>query len=173
VAFHAADSGYGRYTAAWEGARPMEGFRGYAFGMATQPGRAVMDTFAALIVHGVFRRFPQLRVASIENGSFWVPWLFTNFKKAFGQMPDQFGGQDPRETFRRHVFVAPYFEDDARTLANLAGIERVLFGSDFPHAEGLARPLDYVKELDAFSDAEVRRIMYDNPRALTEPRTLD
>ena len=59
VAFHTGDSGYGRYVTPWEGARQMEGFRGHAFGMATLPGRAIMDTFAALIVHGVFARHPN------------------------------------------------------------------------------------------------------------------
>jgi len=168
VAFHAADSGYGRYAAAWEGARQMEGFRGHAFGMSALPGRAVMDTFAALLVHGVFRRHPKLQVASIENGSFWVPWLFTNLKKAFGQMPDAFGHEDPRETFRRHVSVAPYFEDDIPSLVDLIGAERVLYGSDFPHAEGLREPLDFVKELDGLSAADVRAIMRENPRRLVQ-----
>ncbi|HEX5065446.1 MAG TPA: amidohydrolase family protein [Myxococcota bacterium] len=168
VAFHAADSGYGRYAAAWEGARQMEGFRGHAFGMSALPGRAVMDTFAALLVHGVFRRFPKLQVASIENGSFWVPWLFTNLKKAFGQMPDAFGHEDPREVFRRHVSVAPYFEDDIPALVDLIGAERVLYGSDFPHAEGLREPLDFAKELDGLSAADVRAIMRENPRRLVQ-----
>jgi predicted TIM-barrel fold metal-dependent hydrolase len=168
VAFHAADSGYGRYAVSWEGARQMEGFRGHAFGMCALPGRAVMDTFAALLVHGVFRRFPKLQVASIENGSFWVPWLFTNLKKAFGQMPDAFGHEDPRETFRRHVSVAPYFEDDIPALVDLIGAERVLYGSDFPHAEGLREPLDFAKELDGLSAADVRAIMRENPRRLVQ-----
>jgi predicted TIM-barrel fold metal-dependent hydrolase len=166
VAFHAGDSGYGRQVAAWEGPRSMEGFRGHAFGMATLPGRAILDTLAALIVHGVFRRFPKLQVASIENGAFWVPWLFTNLKKAFGQMPDAFGHENPLETFRRHVRVAPYFEDDIPALARQIGVDRVLFGSDFPHAEGLRHPMDFVKELEGLSADEQRAILRDNPRKL-------
>ena len=38
----------------------------------------------------------------------------------------------------------------------------MLFGSDWPHGEGLAEPLDFVKELHDFDDAEVRKIMRDN-----------
>jgi predicted TIM-barrel fold metal-dependent hydrolase len=38
----------------------------------------------------------------------------------------------------------------------------VLFGSDFPHAEGLADPLAFVRDLDGFSEAEVKLIMRDN-----------
>ena len=124
-----------------------------------------MDTMASLIVHGVFARFPGLKVASIENGSFWVPWLFKNFAKSYGQMPGEFS-EDPRETFRRHVWVAPFFEDDARELADLIGVEHVIFGSDFPHAEGLSTPLDYLGELAGFSDEEVRLVMRDNARTM-------
>ena len=169
VAFHAGDSGYGKQVAAWEGPRPMEGFRGgNPFAMATQPGRAILDSMAALLCHGVFDRFPNLRVASVENGSFWVPWLFKNLKKAYGQMPSMFA-KDPAEAFRRHVYVAPYFEDDIRELADLIGVEHVLFGSDFPHAEGLPAPLDFLKELDGFEEADVRAIMRDNQRKLLTP----
>jgi len=41
-------------------------------------------------------------------------------------------------------------------------VERILFGSDWPHGEGLADPAGYVKELDMFTDAEQRKIMRDN-----------
>jgi predicted TIM-barrel fold metal-dependent hydrolase len=47
-------------------------------------------------------------------------------------------------------------------LADLIGVERVLFGSDWPHGEGLAEPIDFVKELHAFDETEVRKIMRDN-----------
>jgi predicted TIM-barrel fold metal-dependent hydrolase len=169
VAFHAGDSGYGRYVAPWESRGQMEGFRGHALGMAMLPGRAIMDALAALLVHGVFARHPNLRVCSIENGSFWVPWLFKNLKKAYGQMRWAFQ-EDPIETFRRQVWVAPYFEDDVAELRDLIGPEHVLFGSDFPHAEGLANPLDFLKELDGFSDDEIRLVMRENPATIATPR---
>ncbi len=169
VALHTGDSGYSTLSR-WEPPADLEAFRGgHSLGMLTQYGRAIMDTLAALIAHGVFQRFPNLRVATIECGSFWVPWLFANMKKTFGQMPRLFA-EDPRETFRRHVWVAPFFEDDVRELARLIGVDHVLFGSDFPHAEGLRRPGDFRAELAGFSEAEVRAIMCDNPRAIATPR---
>ena len=41
-------------------------------------------------------------------------------------------------------------------------------GSDWPHAEGLPEPSDYVKDLDGFNDDEIRMIMHDNARALLD-----
>ena len=37
-----------------------------------------------------------------------------------------------------------------------------MFGSDWPHGEGLAEPTDFVKELDGFSPDEVHQIMRQN-----------
>ena len=44
----------------------------------------------------------------------------------------------------------------------LIGADRILFGSDWPHGEGVAQPLDFAKELGGFDDDAVRRIMHDN-----------
>jgi len=169
VAFHAGDSGYGRYAAAWEGrGERLEAFKGFAFGQVTQAGRAIYDTFAALIIHGVFRRHPRVRVCSIENGAEWVGPLLEKLAKAYGQMPWEFA-EDPVATFKRHVWVAPYYENDIREVADLIGAERVLMGSDFPHAEGLAEPARFVEDLHGFSREEVRLVMHDNGRALVTP----
>jgi predicted TIM-barrel fold metal-dependent hydrolase len=62
-----------------------------------------------------------------------------------------------------------YYEDDIRALADLIGVENVLFGSDFPHAEGLAAPLRFVDDLVGFDARELRLIMRENTRRLIEP----
>jgi predicted TIM-barrel fold metal-dependent hydrolase len=172
VAFHAGDSGYGRYAAAWENRSPyMEAFRGYAFGQVTQAGRAIYDTFASLIIHGLFRRHPRVRVCSIENGSEWVSMLLKKLAKAYGQMPWEFA-EDPVETFKRHIWVAPYYEDDIRGLADQIGPSQVLMGSDWPHAEGLADPIRFVEDLAGFDAAEARAVMRDNARKLVTQGAL-
>jgi len=123
--------------------------------------RAIHDTIASLIVHGVFDRHPTLRVASIENGSDWVALLAKRLKKQANQTPWVFGN-DPVETLRTNVWVTPYYEENLEKLADLIGVERILFGSDWPHGEGLAEPIDFLKELDAFNETEIRKIMRDN-----------
>ncbi len=42
------------------------------------------------------------------------------------------------------------------------GIDRLLFGSDFPHTEGLPEPVAFVKDIPTFTPDETRRIMRDN-----------
>ena len=94
-----------------------------------------------------------------------MPALFRRFRKFYKQVPDAFPG-DPVEAFRGHVWVAPFYEDDIRGLADMIGIDHVLFGSDWPHAEGLVEPARFVDDLDGFDADDVRTIMRDNGRAL-------
>ena len=70
---------------------------------------------------------------------------------------------DPVEQLITNVWIAPYYEDDLSEAGlNIIGVEKILFGSDWPHGEGLESPIDYAKELTAFSDSDVRKIMRDN-----------
>jgi predicted TIM-barrel fold metal-dependent hydrolase len=70
------------------------------------------------------------------------------------------------ETFRRHVWVSPFYEEPIDELAALIGVDHVLFGSDYPHAEGLAEPLSFLDELDGFAPEDRERIMSGNLRGL-------
>ncbi len=67
------------------------------------------------------------------------------------------------------MWVAPAASDAVSTLLEHMPVERVLFGSDWPHAEGLADPKQYLEHLaDALAE-EQSRIMRDNARELTFP----
>jgi predicted TIM-barrel fold metal-dependent hydrolase len=162
VAFHLGDSGYNaRFAGAW-GASDTFGFgNSDALGQVLVSDRAIHDSVASLLVHGVFQRHPALRVASIENGSDWLHLLAKRLRKQRNQTPWVFA-EDPVDTLRRHVWVTPYLEEDLHALAGLVGVERILFGSDWPHGEGVAQPLDFERELDGFDEPAVQRIMHDN-----------
>jgi predicted TIM-barrel fold metal-dependent hydrolase len=162
VAFHLGDSGYNLLAAAWGGAAEFQGFGPMdVLGRIVVSDRAIHDTIASLVVDGVFKRHPKLRVASIENGSDFLHTLVKRLRKQANQTPWVFA-EDPLDTIRRHVWVAPYFEEDLRALAELMGTDRILFGSDWPHGEGLADPIQFLDELEGFDDVAIRRMMRDN-----------
>jgi len=165
AAFHLGDSGYNRYSAAWGGPDVYEPFFNDPLSKLLVSDRAIHDTVASLIMHGVFHRHPRLKVASIENGSDWVQLLVKRLRKLANQTPSAFV-EDPLDTVRAHVWVTPYCEEDLGALADLIGVEHVLFGSDWPHGEGLADPQSFVRELDGFDDVAVTRVMRDNAREL-------
>jgi len=91
----------------------------------------IRDTMAALVCDGVYERHGNLRIATIESGSSWVPGLLSVLKKAYGQIPTAFR-HDPVEQFLGHVWVSPYYEDDLERLRDTIGADHILFGSDFP-----------------------------------------
>src|SRR3984957_11161230 len=162
VGFHLSDSGYQRIAAMWGGASTFEGFGAKdPLDQLLLDDRAIHDTMASMIVHGVFTRHPQLKAVSIENGSYFVHRLIKRLKKAANNQPKMFP-EDPVEQLRNNVWIAPYYEDDLRELAEVLGVEKILFGSDWPHGEGLESPLSFVEELTRFNDADIRKIMRDN-----------
>jgi predicted TIM-barrel fold metal-dependent hydrolase len=162
VASHLGDSGYNSLSAAWGGAATFEPFRQPdILGRVIIGDRAIHDTMASLVVDGVFTRHPRLRVASIENGSDWVHGLIKRLRKQANQTPWVFA-EDPLDTIKQHVWITPYYEEDLRHLADTIGVDHVLFGSDWPHGEGLADPLSFADELSAFTPDEVWKVMHDN-----------
>ncbi len=173
VGMHASDSGYQRYTNEWEGVqggefKPFGGMSGFA-AIASGSSRAIMDTVASAIGHGMLTRFPGVHIAPVENGSGWVRPLFSSMEHAYKLNPHAFE-EDPVEVFKRCVFVHPFHEDDPRGLADLIGVDNVIFGSDYPHPEGLADPITFVDILDQFSEEEKAKIMGANLARLMRGR---
>jgi predicted TIM-barrel fold metal-dependent hydrolase len=126
--------------------------------------RIVQDFAYVLVAHRLFERFPRLQVAYIENGAAWVPSLL----QALEYLGHGEGFQtNPREQFIEHCWVAPFVEEDVQELARHLPVERILFGSDWPHGEGFAAPKDFLDNVATFTPAERQRIMYDNARELT------
>ena len=167
VAFHAGDAAYDFMFAHWGLSTEFEAFRYDPLKRLLNYSN-IADTVAALISGGLFSRFPNIRVCTIENGSDWVSGLIRRFSKAFKQAGYAFA-EDPIKTFQNHIWVAPYYEDDLMELRELIGVEHILFGSDFPHAEGLATPMNFLEDLGGFSSMEVEQIMSRNGRELVIP----
>jgi len=133
--------------------------------------RAAHDFLATLVLEKLFDRFPNLRVASVENGSDFLDPLFRKLRTTARRMPGYFS-EDPVATFRRHIWINPFWEDDVDEIVNLMGDDRVIFGSDWPHVEGLPEPSDWVTELQKQPPESVTRIMGANTRELNERRPV-
>jgi predicted TIM-barrel fold metal-dependent hydrolase len=168
VAYHSGDSGYLKFAESWGVGGDFKSFDFNPMRLCLSP-QPVADLLAALFCGGLLDRHKNLRIATIETGSSWVPGLLKRFAKAYGQMPFAFG-QDPVDAFRRHVWVSPYYEDPLEDLRDEIGADHMLFGSDFPHGEGLAEPIEFVKDLDGFTQKDIRLVMRENGLGLIRPR---
>jgi predicted TIM-barrel fold metal-dependent hydrolase len=90
-----------------------------------------------------------------------VGTLLKTLELTYKKMPNEFP-EHPLEVFQRNVWVNPFWEESVTGLIDLLGADRVCFGSDFPHPEGLADPLGWVDELDDVPAADIAKIMSSN-----------
>ena len=166
IAFHSGDAGYEFLYDHWGLGTEFEAFRQDALKsmLCMSP---VADTMASMIAGNVFARFPNLRIATIETGSHWVAPLLYRMSKTYKQQKHLFDA-DPLETFRKHIWVAPFYEDDMNELADQIGEDHIIFGSDYPHAEGLSDPISFVDDLEGFSEESIKKIMLDNGMGLIQ-----
>jgi uncharacterized protein len=98
---------------------------------------------ASFITHGVFERFPSLRLLVVETGFTWVPWLFWGLDGQYASLrrESRLVRRLPSEYLRMHVKVSTQpLEDPPRhaqlvqLLEAFGGMEDILmFASDYPH----------------------------------------
>jgi len=161
VALHSSDSGYERFANEWIGSNSeMLPFQPNAFRMLSA-WRPIEDAVTSLICHGALTRFPTLKIAVVENGASWVEPLQRSMKDLYKKMPQDFP-ENPIDAMRRAIHISPFWEEDFGRLAELLGPDRVLFGSDFPHPEGLGDPVSFVDEIAHLGEEMVAKIMGDN-----------
>lgn len=105
--------------------------------------------FGQLLLSGVFERFPRLRFVMTEQGAAWLPPLLDRMDKVLAQIRDtgrtgelRYGEEHvlPRsatEYFRQNCWlgVSQPGPDDAAAAFSL-GVDKFLWGSDYPHREG-------------------------------------
>jgi predicted TIM-barrel fold metal-dependent hydrolase len=127
--------------------------------------RPAMETVGAAILQGWFARFPKMQLLLSEQGTVWVPYTIRKLDHAFlmGRRAT-WGTLDrrPSEYFREHCFVAPFPEENVDRVIEAVGTKPIVFGSDFPHGEGLPEPELYLGQLKNLSDDDTRLVMRDN-----------
>ena len=166
VVVHAGDSGYTSHGYATDGF--TTDFAGVPQPLRMmQLERPIEDWLSALVCDNLFQRFPNLRVASVENGSKFLPGMFERLQ-VLGRKMNGWFTEDPVETFRRHVWVNPFWEDKVDDVIDAVGVDRVIFGSDWPHIEALPYPLDYVSEVLHLPAPQQKLILADNAASLNE-----
>jgi predicted TIM-barrel fold metal-dependent hydrolase len=169
VAFHVSNSGYNHfYGNLWSEnpANPSHRQSPLQWALCNTE-RPVVDTLIALTLQNLFGRHPGVKVLSIENGSNWVKPLFKSVDKAaaLGRRGPMLGGPlpaRPSEALAEHLWLTPFPEDDVGELIDAIGAEHVLFGSDYPHPEGVRKPFDFVDRLAGCDAAVTRKVLRGN-----------
>ncbi len=120
---------------------------------------------SALVLDGVFERFPGLRGASVELGAGWAPALLTRLDETvevFGRSePDLLAmSRRPSEQLRAQFAFTPFPFEDVGGLVDACGPDLFLFSSDYPHMEGGRDPLARFERSLARHDDATRMQFY-------------
>jgi predicted TIM-barrel fold metal-dependent hydrolase len=124
---------------------------------------------ANMIVQGTLARFPRLRVGVVELTANWVPGFLLNLDGAFDFWVARHGPwayplqERPSEYFRRQVRVSALAYERPAHLVAHGGDDIFMFGSDWPHAEGIAEPLaGYQRAVASLSDGQRAKVLGGN-----------
>ncbi|MCW2530074.1 MAG: hypothetical protein JWM76_4934 [Pseudonocardiales bacterium] len=165
VVLHASQPPLDDYINMWEPPTTNDFTEMSAFRWVALGHREIADMLTSLVCHGTLTRFPKLRIASVENGSAWIKPLIDDLLMAHSKMPQAFP-EHPVEVLRRNLWVSPFWEGSVAEVVDMLGWDKVMFGSDFPHPEGLPEPKGYYKYAEGMDEKRARDFMGDNARRL-------
>ena len=144
--------GYPRYWAEWK---------------TTAPPVTMLTQLTSMIFNGTFDKFPDLKLAILESGVGWVPWIMRRMDQQYRECRAEIPWVKrlPSEHMRDNVRIAtqPLSDLSGRQFANLVdsidGDELFIFSTDYPHYDA-----DSVEVLNspAISDDLRRRISHQN-----------
>jgi predicted TIM-barrel fold metal-dependent hydrolase len=130
-----------------------------------------------LLLSGVFERFPNLRFVMTEQGLSWLPPLLKQLdttlagvreRGAIGELrfkPEHVLPKSATEYVQQNVRFGISFPQRADIkAAETIGLDKVMWGSDFPHDEG-THPFtrEHLRQLFSdWSEADLRKVLAEN-----------
>lgn len=102
----------------------------------------VRMSLAHIIFAGVFERYPNLKVVSVEHELAWAPYFLDMMDYTYTQRAprgdswQRFKGDAlPSDFFHRNVYLS--FQEDGRGIKDREdiGVDNLMWGSDYPHTE--------------------------------------
>jgi len=168
----------------------MDSFSSYYPAHALGHPFSLMIQASAMLAHGVFDRFPNLRVAFLEGGATWVPFMMDRLDRSYhdghvqldvnGNLlggPKQ--GEKASDYFKQQlrdgrIFVGFDCDDDGlNTAVAKGGRQSFLFGSDFPHevfdAAKCRHEIDELLERDDLTQEDKEAVLGGNALRFYRP----
>lgn len=110
----------------------------------------VLMGFHSLMLSGVLEAFPRLKLAFLESGSLWVPYVIHELNRS-GKLK-----RDPSEYFREgRVFISCEADENINYLTSLLGEDSLVLALDYPHTDSF-REENMVKAIMEREDVPLR-----------------
>lgn len=121
--------------AEWHASSP-----GPIFGFGLGATGQMIPALTSMVVDGLFERFTKLKIVSVEAGAGYAPYLMDRLDAKYevfeGLVPLK---KKPSDYIRSNCyFVAEPLERTIDAALELVGNDRIMWGSDYPHIDGLA-----------------------------------
>lgn len=125
-------------------------------------------TIGQLILHGVFDRFPALKLYFAESQASWLPYNLTRTDDIYRRWGHYWGvklKQMPSDYYRAHTRFSFTFDRLAVEFRYHIGLDLLMWGSDLPHSVGtFPKSREFLDDMfQGISDVERRKILVDNP----------
>lgn len=156
---------------------------GGSFGLFRRPQSSSIDDLIILapqltavtcndiMLSGLLRKFPDLRIALSEGGIGWIPFFLDRFDRHltnqswthFDKLPK---GKTPTEVFRENFLACFITDPSALALRDRIGIETIAWECDYPHSDSTwpESPESALKEFVdvGCTDDEISKITWEN-----------
>lgn len=127
--------------------------------------KIIMET----IYGGVLEAHPTLKLVIGESGIGWIPYILEHMDLEWeDQFKDLALAMKPSDYWRRQCYATYQSDPIGIRLLDILGEDNVMWGSDFPHPDGVwPDSQDFIaRELGGVSEATRRKIVCDNAARL-------
>ncbi len=125
-----------------------------------------MIQLTSIVLEGVLERFPKLKLASLEGGCQWIPFLMDRMDMEYGHRSPQAPllKKKPSEYMKdgRIYFHAELWEAMLSYVIERVGEDLILYASDYPHEPDLAQAIRKFEARTDISDTAKQKILTDN-----------
>lgn len=127
------------------------------------------ELLMSVIFSGVLEQHPRLRLVIGESGTGWIPYVLDHMDL---EWEDQFKDLDlkmkPSEYWHRQCYATYQSDRIGVKLLDELGIDNIMWGSDFPHPDGIwPDSQDYIRrELGHLPEPTRRKVICDNAAKL-------
>lgn len=120
------------------------------------------NMISAIIGLGILEKYPHFRVGFGECGTGWIPYLLERmdflYQDSYRQLPLK---ALPSEYWRRQCRATFQYDEVGASLVDRMGIESLMWGSDFPHLDGVW------PESQKYIDRQFAKLPADQVRRIT------
>jgi predicted TIM-barrel fold metal-dependent hydrolase len=126
----------------------------------------IVGAFHNMIMDKIPERFPKLKVAFLEAGAQWLPYVLSDLSKRYKLQGRELNAKDLLRQSR--FYVGCESSDDLSYIMDIAGEDNLVIGTDYGHADSASelRALDGVLKNSKFSSSVADKIVGVNAKTL-------